>query len=75
MLSVCRIETENESGRAEIKEACKAYRDRDRNNIFSFLWTLTMDGADVTGLSHQIEDLADTSYDGYREILKYIESV
>ena len=33
------------------------------------------DGAEITGLSHQIEDLAGTPYDGYREILKYIESV
>ena len=75
MLSVCRFAAENESGRAEIKEACKAYRDRDRNNIFSFLQAMTIDGAEITGLSHQIEDLAGTPYDGYREILKYIESV
>jgi hypothetical protein len=36
---------------------------------------MTIDGAEITGLSHQIEDLAGTPYDGYREILKYIESV
>ena len=74
MLSVCRIATENESDQAEIKEACKKYRDRDRNNIFGALWAMTVDGADFTGLSHQIEDLAEEPNRGYHEILQYIES-
>ena len=74
-LSVCHIAVENESDKAEIKEACIKYRDRDKNNVFKFLWALTIDGSDFTGLSHEIEDMADTPNDGYREILKYIESV
>ncbi|MBQ9562649.1 MAG: hypothetical protein IJU99_04280, partial [Lachnospiraceae bacterium] len=55
----------------EVKDACQSFLDRGRETYGDY-HMLSLDGAELTGLSHQVEDIAWDAKMDYDKVRNYV---